>query len=243
MRIHLYSLLVALACTTSALAAVMGFEVAEVVFQEGQTPGGASWSGNLSLTKDGLVSPPRQKNVIHEVWLQTGKMPVGAAWRPPRSSRIWLSVFGEADGRSSPDVYVRYGVDGVNWSTWYKLSPAEKPKAGAVWTFEHQLTLPAVVGEKYHELMQAWWKTDPDWASDEDAFCRWLAKNKPGYFESEIPFLGWVQFRLEHRSLERPIRIGKLKAEFSWGTGGLHTPPKGGKYPEERKWHFDRGEE
>jgi hypothetical protein len=106
------------------------------------------------------------------------------------------------------------------------------------------ITLPDVASHKYNELMREWWKTDPDWASDEDAFCRWIAKTRPEFFESEIPFLGWVQFRLEHPALDRPFRMEKLKAEFSWGTGGLHTLPKSGKYPKnEGKWKFDMGKQ
>jgi hypothetical protein len=239
MRKFLLLSAVALVLARPSTAAVLGFETQEIVFQKAEAPAGATWSSSLTLTSDGLVSPAWEKNVVHEVWLQTGKMPVGAAWRPPRAARIWLSFFGRTEASRPPDVYVRYGVDGVRWSTWYRLAPAGEPKPGAAMTFELHLQLPAVVGERYHELMRAWWKTDPPWASDEDAFCRWLAKNHPAYFESAIPFLGWVQFRIEHRSLDRPVRIGKLKAEFSWGTGGLHTPPKDGKYPEEKKWHFD----
>ena len=235
------SLLVCLATASPAWAGVLGFESEEIDFSQGQAPSGVTWSKNMSLREKGLQSPAYEKNVVHEIWLQTGKIPVGAAWRPPRGAKMWLSVIGVGEGRSHPDVFVRYGVDGVHWSTWYQLQPGQQPKDGALWTFETHLRLPAVVGQRYRDLMQGWVATDPNFVSDEDAYCRWLAANHPDVFAAEIPFLGWVQYRIEQRSSERPVRIEKLKAEFSWATGGVHHPPKDGKYPEPRKWHFDRG--
>lgn len=231
--------LLGLALSAPCSAGVLGFESEEIDLSRGEAPAGVTWSKNMTLREKGLQSPAYEKNAIHEIWVQTGKIPVGAAWRPPRGAKIWLSVIGVGEGRSRPDVYVRYGVDGVHWSTWYQLAAEEEPKDGALWTFSLHLQLPGVVDQGYQRLMQAWWKTDPNFASDEDAFCRWLAKTHPDYFATEIPFLGWVQFRIEQRSSARPVRIGKLKAEFSWATGGLHTAPRDGKYPEPGKWHFD----
>ena len=226
---------------TTSQAAVLGYETHEIAFEEGKSTPGTTWSDNMTLRKGGLQSPAHETNVVHEIWVQTGKIPVGAAWRPPRGSKIWLSVIGVGEGKELPQVFVRYGADGVHWSTWYELKPSAGPKDGALWTFEYHLLLPGVVGQRYNELMRSWWETDPNFASDEDAFCRWLAKHHPDYFATEIPFLGWAQFRIEQRFRERPVRIEKLKAEFAWGTGGLHMAPKDGKYPEARKWHFDLG--
>jgi hypothetical protein len=224
-------------------AAVLGFESGEVVFGNQQAPTGTTWSPNLSLGEEGLHSPVVEENRRLEVWIQTVKMPVGAAWRPPTSARIGFSLHGEAKSSRPLDAYVRYSIDGVHWSTWHRLPPANRPKAGALWAYALDLQLPAVVRKRYHELMRAWWKTDPVWMSDEDAFCRWLAKNHPGFFATDIPFLGWVQFRLEGLGLDGQLNIRKLRAEFSWGTGGLHTPPKDGKYPAAAKWHFEIGAE
>lgn len=239
MRVVAITAVLALFIAPQSRAAVLGFESEEIDFTRGKAPAGVTWSKNMTLRAKGLQSPAYKKNAIHEIWLQTNKLPVGQAWRPPRGAKMWLSVVGVGEGRSHPDVFVRYGVDGVHWSTWYQLQPSEQPKDGALWTFEVHLQLPSLIVRRYDELMKGWVETDPNFVSDEDAYCRWLAKTHPDYFATEIPFLGWVQFRIEQRSSERPVRIEKLKAEFSWATGGLHMAPKDGKYPEPSKWHFD----
>ncbi len=88
-------------------------------------------------------------------------------------------------------------------------------------------------------MMQQWQKTNPAWASDEDEFCRWIAKVEPEFFKTEFPFLGYVQFRVEDPSLGDALMLEKLTANLSWAVSGLHVPPKDPKKQDrQEKWNF-----
>ena len=74
--------------------------------------------------------------------------------------------------------------------------------------------------------MDKWWKTNPNWSSDEDALCRWIAANAPRFFEKNIPFIGYVQIRLESLDPPEKLTMEKLAIAYSWGVGGIHSIPK-----------------
>jgi len=231
-----------LIATPAALAGILAMEHAQIIFAGGKAPENVTWSKNLILTADGLEAPMPEPKVSREVWVQTDKIPVGLAWRPPPGARVRLSLHGQVP--KPPAVFVRYGCDGVHWSTWYQLAPTTdtfgEDEKNAAATFTCDIRLPAAAAERYRELEKQWQTTaDPAWASDEDELCRWIAKTEPAFFEKEFPFLGYVQFRLEDSSLGDALTLEKLTASMSWGVGGMHMPPKDPKkHDEQAKWHF-----
>lgn len=234
---------VGLALTGTAVAAILSLEKTEIVFEKDKVPEGVAWSPTFTLTEDGLFSPQPELNTSYEVWIQTQKIPAGLSWRPPHSTRLTLSVYGVAPNGFPLDAYVRYGCDGVHWSTWYWMPAGEKPAEGALNTYACELRLPQAARESYEALMAAWRETDPDWACDEDALCRWLVKKRPEFFAQEFPFIGYVQFRLEHSGLHEQVKVKSLSAQMSWGVGGRATVPKSGRRPPtHEKWRFDLGE-
>lgn len=201
----------------------------EILFTEIKTAPDAIWSSSFRLTKDGLSGPQPRPKTSYEVWLQSGKFPAGLAWRPPRSANVNVQVFGRASIADFPlEGYVRYGCDGAHWSTWYHMKPAEKRPPDAIHSYTAHIWLPSVAGEEYEMLMRQWQKTDPDWPSDEDALCRWILKRKPDFFRDHVPFIGYIEIRLEDNGLRDAISITRISVATSWGVGGLHVSPKEG---------------
>lgn len=221
--------------------AVIGIrEKVDILLQKDKVPQGVTWSPKFKLTEVGLVSPQPKKNVSYEVWIQTQKVPAGLSWRPPKSVRLELSVKGSASAGFPLQAYVRYSCDGAHWSTWYYMPATDKAVEKSLETYECEIRLPKVAFESYRKLMREWRKTEPDWSSDEDEFCRWLTKKAPDFFAKEFPFIGYLQFRLEHGGLKQQVKIDSLSVNISWGVGGRHSLPKSGKEPDrDRKWHFD----
>ena len=103
------------------------------------------------------------------------------------------------------------------------------------------MSLPEAASERYSELMRQWWKTDPDWSSDEHEFCVWLAKHHADYFSIEQPFIGYIQIRIEGSG--NHVRLADVKMDYSWAVGGLHSVPKRKtRERTEEKWFFDLNE-
>jgi len=135
---------------------------------------------------------------------------------------------------------VRYGIDGVHWSGWRDVEKAQNANKEVLASFKHQVDVSSEAAKKYDELRAAWLKTDPNWSSDEEELCYWIAGKNPGFFESELPFIGYVQFRVKAARLASDVRMGKLSVDISWGVGGLHSIPKGARKPDyDKKWCFD----
>ena len=86
--------------------------------------------------------------------------------------------------------------------------------------------------------MPEWWRSDPDWSSDEHEFCVWLAKHHPGYFATESPFIGYVQVRVEGEA--RRMRVSGMKIEQFWSVSGFYSLSKRKPRPTTgQKWFFD----
>lgn len=225
---------------TPATGAIEGEDRAEIIFEKGKVPEGVAWSPKFLLTDAGLVSPKAKEGISYEVWIQTQKIPVGLYWRPPNSVNITLSVNGISSDGFPLQAYVHYGCDGVHWSTWYYMPESDKPSEESLKTYNYELRLPQVAIQPYRELMREWWITEPDWSSDEDAFCRWLARKNPDFFIHEFPFIGYVQFHLEDWGLKHKVKVKSLSARMSWGVGGIASIPKSGEQmPENKKWYFE----
>ena len=220
-------LLIALAmlglAASVALGIIMANESAEIVFEKGKVPEGVTWERNLALTDAGLAVPAPEGNVDYELWVQTQMIPPGYAWRPPGGVQITLAVFGSGWQNTPIEAYVRYGCDAVHWSTWYRMPEGGRPAKEALKTYEYDLALPRVAVEPYQEIMLDWMQNaEPNWSSDEDEFCRWLAKKDPDFFAREIPVIGYLQFRLEYGGVNPNVKIKSMSIEMGWGTGGIN---------------------
>jgi hypothetical protein len=228
--------IVAVLCLSVPAGAVIDWSETKdfVLLKDKRTPG-VTWSRESMLTDSGLVV-----SNAGEFWLQTGKVPAGLAWRPPTAAEVTLSIHVKDTKDLPPSLvaYVRYGCDGIHWSTWAVMSET-KARAGAVQSYRASLRVPSVAKERYHALHSKWEQTEPDWSSDEDALCRWIARERPQFFEKELPLIGYLQFRLEDSSGARAVTITKLAATVSWGVGGLHNVPRKGKADYGKKWSFE----
>jgi hypothetical protein len=233
---RLAATLIVLWSVMPAFAQFYGAPNTEVPLTKGKIPSGVTWSAAFKLTSDGLQQLPDK---AADIWIQTDKIPVGMRWRPPASVTVSLSICGEGV-KDSPDyAYVRFGCDGVHWSTWYPMRPSEKLAPNCLATYTCDLGLPSVAMEKCYDLEKEWKETNPDWKDDTDAFCRWIAKNHAGFFEHEIPLLGYVQLRVESFSgLSR--KWMKFVIGREWSVSGLYHSPKDPKQADSKKeWCFE----
>lgn len=169
--------------------------------------------------------------------LRTQAIPGGLAWRPPHQAKIAVKLTGELDPNQIR-VSVRYSTDGRRWSDWIPLAlQAEKPGKPFTWRGEVKVEKRS----EYEALLTgAWLESQPRWRSDEDELCRWIAKNRPAFFEKQIPVIGWLECRVERldEGLEKganPVLITKLELESAWAVGGLHVAPPRERPPEELK--------
>jgi hypothetical protein len=215
----------ALCLEKPATAQIFGRETADVVLAKEQRTPGVTWSKESTLTDAGLVL-----SKTGEFWLQSPRVSAGLAWRPPTRATVTVPVHAD-DAKEFPQsmrAYVRFGCDGAHWSTWQVMAES-KAEGDGVQSYQCTLGVPSVARERYTALRYKWYETHPNWSSDEDALCRWIAQEEPRFFEKELPLIGYVQFRLEDYSGARDVTLTKLTARASWGVGGRHTVPKQGK--------------
>jgi hypothetical protein len=235
-NIHVLTILLLLSIAVpSALAEILSSDSITIEFVQGRVPEGVTWSPSMLLTNNGLQTKAlHSPNAFWNVWIQSQAIPVGLSWRAPTSARLQLSLKGDYPPSASASAYFRYSSDRVHWSSWYNMMKMEN--AGLM--YQANISLPDGARERYETLMREWRKTDPDWSSDENAFCVWLTRHHPEYFGTEYPFIGYVQVRIEDSSTL--IQLTELKIAQSWGVSGLHSEPKRkAPIPKEVKWSFD----
>jgi hypothetical protein len=232
-------LLLVVAAKSSTPVDILSADSTTIVFARGKVPEGVAWSQAMQLTERGLETKPLDSpNASWDFWMQSQIIPVGLSWRPPTSINLKLSANGYSMQRGYLRTYFRYSSDKVHWSSWYELAVSDKDTNGSAAVYQGDISLPRVAGERYSELMRQWWKTDPDWSSDEHEFCVWLAKNHPEYFSTEQPFIGYIQIRFEGSGSY--VRVENVKIDQFWGVGGLHSFPKRKtRETTEGKWFFD----
>jgi hypothetical protein len=234
-----FTLFLLIIAIVPAWADILSADSTTIVFARGKVPEGVTWSSAMQLTERGLetkrLSSPNQS---WDFWAQSQPISVGLSWRPPTSINLKLSASGDPAQDGHMWAFFRYSSDKVHWSSWYQLPISDKDTKGSASVYQGYLSLPRVASERHDELMRQWWKTDPDWSSDEHEFCLWLAKNHPEYFSTELPFIGYIQIRFEGSG--HHVRLENVKIDRSWGVGGLHSPPKRKRREtSEEKWFFD----
>jgi len=118
------------------------------------------------------------------------------------------------------------------------LTPGRTAADSVAAEYEVNVSLPHAASEKYAELERDWWRTDPQWPSDEHEFCVWLATHHPAYFGTEVPFIGYVQVRLEGNA--NAFHLAGIKVEQSSASGGVQAIPRGTRRPSaDGQWFFD----
>jgi len=210
-----------------------------IQFAGARPPEGISWSPSLSLTEAGLVTQPvNQAGLSWDFWIQSQPIAAGMSWRPPMSSVIRVDVKVPELDSGYLRAYFRYSGDRVHWSSWYDLRETPGTVATAR-DYQGSVSLPEAAHEKYDELKMEWWKTNPDWSSDEHEFCVWLATHHPEYFATEVPFIDYVQVRLEGGAVRR-VRLAGMTVGLSGGVSGLSSIPRGTRRASaDEKWFFD----
>ena len=117
-------------------------EEIDLILDEGKAPDGVSWSEWIQHKSEGLVWPGKGGD-LRDVWIETGRIPAGLAWRPADEASIRASVYG-VEPEFPFGAYVRYGCDGVHWSTWYAMESLEKPPSGAFRPYHCIIKIPFV---------------------------------------------------------------------------------------------------
>ncbi len=215
-----------------------------------------TWSESLEVRNDGLSF---RTNSLTHGWIQTKQIPVGLAWRPPIGSAVTVKIDGNFPidfdaGSRALSVFIRYGCDGIHWSTWIPMTygygaigvnPLPSPTGNMTETnapiFTAQLRIPRIQQERYLQRMDDWRNTDPEWCSDQDAYSRWLLEKDPFFFRDNLAVLGYVQVRLELDGLYLgQVVIRSVNVSGQWGIGGVHEVPKSGEYPlsHEQQWNL-----
>ena len=100
-------------------------------------------------------------------------------------------------------------------------------------SFHGLIDVPRTEQENYDKLISQYSRMDVPWSSDEEAAVKWILQKEPDFFEQQLPFVGYVQFRMEG-FLPGSQRIQHIKMQLSWGVGGIHAPPKN---PDDYKTH------
>lgn len=200
-----------------------------IVFSPGKVQNGVTWSDDLRLTNSGLSLRELESNQVVDIWIQTQAFPIGLSWRPPRGANFTVILDGALNTpttvASDPEIFIRYSSNKFRWSSWYFFQRENDSTAKSPGNFKSMISLPYVASESYDRLMKQWWRTKPVWSSDENEFCEWLVKNEPDFFAHEMPFIGYVQVRLERRSARFPQDLRSMKIQYSWGVGGLTSIP------------------
>jgi hypothetical protein len=104
-------------------------------------------------------------------------------------------------------------------------------------SYEGDLSLPRTAYAPYYTKMEEWWKTNPEWTSDEYELCVWITRQDPEFFAREFPFIGYIQVRLEGEA--RGLHLKSLGIHTSAAVSGLSSPRIGGVKSTEEPWSFD----
>ncbi len=247
---HLVAFCVAVTASWNSDARIIGDNSKAYWFGDGTQTALAVWSSDLTFGADGLhrkeeEPQARKRESMPEAnrlerglpaWIQTSPMTVGMAWRPTPAVRVYLTSFG-GGGVFPFDAHVRYGCDGLHWSSWQKMdaSSTSADFGGLVGTANKEaetevyavdIKAPQADYEAYATLWRKWHTEEGAvCCDDEGAFLSHLLRTEPDFCKKRIPFPAYVQFRLIEKEprAEKDWRLSLLYAEAHWGVGGLHS--------------------
>jgi len=242
----------ALLCVTAHTAMIASKEILLDFTKPQEIAKKARWSdpqyvkateGGLALimAKEDGVTTDQLGKVSRDIWIETiDPIAVGWSWRPVYAVHIGAEkipagkfhFIGSTTVFPSGQMYARYSPDAVHWSTWQALlvkppdakAPPEA-KAAAKQVFEGELRVPSSERQRYSDVLWEYAKLDVPWKSDEEAAVKWILEREPGFFEKNLPFIGYVQFHYE-ASLRGDERLKGLQIRMSYSAGGMASVPK-----------------
>jgi len=234
-------------CVFEARAGILEYGEEKIVFAPEKVQKNVTWSENFSLNAAGLETKQLAANTSQDVWIQTHAFPIGLSWRPPNSANFMVNLEGsltdvDETSKMEPHIFIRYSCDKVNWSTWYVFDKTDKKNDRGLTVYESKIQLPVAATDKYYALMRDWWKTEPNWISDEHEYCEWLAKKHPDLLAREMPFIGYVQLRIEKMSVNAAQNLKAMTINYIWAVGGMAGLPKDKskvRKNTEDKWFFE----
>jgi hypothetical protein len=206
------------------------------------------WSepGKISVSTNGL-GWDGESNASRDFWIESIPVAIGTSWRPAQGASVVVEIAPQTKPVTLPNgqswtpyggqVFVRYSPDKKHWSSWQALERQNETETNRI--FRGLIQVPQSEREKYGKLVSEYSSLDVDWKSDEEAAVKWILQQEPNFFEKQLPFVGYVEFRIEG-SLSGGQRIEKIKMQLSWGVGGLHSIPKNPEAEKNRpgEWRF-----
>jgi hypothetical protein len=244
--------IVALGISTSANATIAGFNEFVASFTNSALAvNNVTWSepDKVVISTNGL-GWDGQTNESRDFWIQSIPVAIGTSWRPAQGANVSIEIapqikpkiisIGQSNIVYVPyggSVFVRYSPDKKHWSSWQSLEEQRDPGTNRV--FHGSIEVPRIEQKKYFELFTEYSALDVDWKSDEEAAVKWILQREPDFFEKQLPFVGYVQFRMEG-SLSGGQRIEKIRMQLGWAVGGLHSIPKNPEVEKNRhgEWRF-----
>jgi hypothetical protein len=196
-----------------------------------------TWSepDKISISTNGL-GWDGEANSSRDFWVQSIPLAIGTSWRPAQGATVLIEVAPQMNpktilaGQSNivyvpygGSVFVRYSPDKKHWSSWQCLQEQRDPGTNRV--FHGAIEVPRIEHAKYSKLLTEYSALDVDWKSDEEAAVKWILQREPDFFEKQLPFVGYVQFRMEG-SISGGQRIERIRMQLGWAVGGLHSIPQ-----------------
>jgi hypothetical protein len=177
------------------------------------TESGLGWNGEAASSRDG--------------WVETAPVAVGLSWRAPYAASVHVSIHWEPYPFTSGGggtVFARYSPDLRNWSSWQALQTGEPGDDLAAVHYSGELRVPESERRRYSALLYEYAGLEVPWKSDEHAAVEWILDAEPDFFQGQLPFIGYVQFRYE-AGFHGGRRITSLIAEVICSIGGMHYAP------------------
>ena len=232
------SIIAAFLVSASAHATIAGCNELVACFTKGNSAvTNVTWSepDKISISTNGL-GWDGETNSRRDFWIQSIPVAIGTSWRPAQGATVVIEVAPQTKSKTilvgqsnivyvpyGGSVFVRYSPDKKHWSTWQSLQ--EQRDSGTNRVFHGVIEVPRIEHEKYFKLITEYSALDVGWKSDEEAAVKWILQREPDFFQKQLPFVGYVQFRMEG-SLSGGQRIEIIRMQLGWGIGGFHKAPK-----------------
>ena len=240
---------VALLASCSAHAVIFSLDELVVDFTK---PAGsitnATWSDpdKNSVLTNGLGWDGKP-DASRDYWIQSIPVAIGLAWRPASGASVEIKITPQlkprqlSDGRDWPafpdSAFVRYSADKKHWSSWQALEQQRNAETNRI--YGGLIQVPRIEHANYSKLYTEWEANDVPWNCDEEACVKWILQRESDFFSKQIPFAGYVQFRIEGE-LPSGQRIENIQMRLGWSVSGLQTIPKNPEYKRpEGAWRFE----
>jgi hypothetical protein len=198
-----------------------------VAFSSSGVIPGASHSPGLSITKNGL----RQDETaiqFHDLWVQSQTFAFGSGVGSPRSVYLLLTLTGNfIEPTTFPRTcFFRFSADGRHWTSWQAFADEGQSDSADIRKtrrYKAVATVSQTQREKFEEYRVKWKQRPESKGSDnEQLISAWIIKQDPTFFERYIPFVGFVQVRIEGTSWPKDRTVMKEAIlRMDWGFGGF----------------------